>query len=99
MSNRSRKSLEEGSLDAYNNGGSDLRQIRGKGLSQSPSVISLHDQQAPRDAQITKPRRSKDSKKSRPDDEYSDEMSRITGGAPGPVALQKSNKKQISVIE
>lgn len=98
MSNRSRKSLEEGSLDAYNNGGSELRQIRGKGLSQSPSVISLHDQQAPRDG-IIKPRRSKDSRKSRPDDEYSDEISRITGGAPGPVALQKSNKKPISVIE
>ena len=43
--------------------------------------------------------RSKDSRKSRPDDEYSDEVSRITNGAPQPVGLKKSNKSAISVIE
>lgn len=84
------------------NGGQEVRQIRSKGLNNSPSVISLHEQQqiAARDHLIQKPRRSKDSRKSRPDDEYSDEISRIMQAPQGPVGLAKSNKKSsLSVIE
>lgn len=76
VSNRSRKSLEEGGgvgvsgLDAYSSGEQhsntrDSRQMKISGLHQSPSVISLHDQSkhyhSREQIQISKKRSSKDS--------------------------------------